>query len=183
MTGVLPPNATADETAVDDAIAAALSLPVEIDHLWDAARCPAPLLPWLAWAMSVDVWRADWSIERKRAVVAAAAEVHREKGTVGGVKAAVAAIGSRIDILEWFETGGAPHTATARIDLDAVSQTDAEPVTADLMEDLRRTLAFVAPARVHFSIEMVASFSRRLVVAGAVQRPVLISFVNFEEAA
>jgi len=54
---LLPPNATQAERALSQAIVAR-PLPVDITALWDADRCPAALLPWLAWALSVVEWKA-----------------------------------------------------------------------------------------------------------------------------
>jgi phage tail P2-like protein len=60
MSNLLPPNATASEIALDDSTAR-LSVVVDIEKLWNVATCPVALLPWLAWALSVDEWKDDWS--------------------------------------------------------------------------------------------------------------------------
>jgi len=68
-------------------------VPVPNATLWTPATCPAALLPWLAWALSVDEWDGTWPEERQRAVIAASVAVHRRKGTRGAVVAALAAAG------------------------------------------------------------------------------------------
>jgi len=88
---MLPANAEPAEAAMEQATA--LRLDTTADSLWNAATCPAPLLPWLAWAFSVDIWDERWSEARQRAVIAASVEVHRRKGTRGAVVAALAAAG------------------------------------------------------------------------------------------
>ncbi|HHA2458269.1 TPA: phage tail protein I, partial [Stenotrophomonas maltophilia] len=65
---LLPTNATHAERALARAIVAR-PLPVDITALWDADRCPTALLPWLAWALSVDEWKAYWPEAVKRARV------------------------------------------------------------------------------------------------------------------
>lgn len=180
---LLPPNATGIEVAVDETAGARLDLPVAIDTLWSAQDCPAKLLPWLAWAMSVDVWRANWSEDRKREVIGTSAQVHRSKGTVAGVKEAVMAIGSRIEIREWFETGGAPYTAEAVIDLTRAWEEGGDPITADLLEDLQSALAHAAPARVHFTTSLMADFGSEIHAAAVITRPLQVETFEFEEAA
>lgn len=96
MTGfvsLLPPNATPLERAVERTTAPLGDIPVPISTVWDPETCPAPLLPWLAWAYSVDVWDSSWSERTKRAVIAAAYDVHRHKGSVWSVEEAIRAAG------------------------------------------------------------------------------------------
>lgn len=78
--------------------------PEVIATIWDPASCPASLLSWLAYALSVDVWDSAWPEERKRAVIAASPLVHRLKGTLSAVIAALEALGMRPHITEWWET-------------------------------------------------------------------------------
>ena len=77
---LLPANATALERTLSDA-AAMQHRPEVVAALWDAATCPAQLLPWLAWALSVDEWDEAWPEERKRQAVLQSVQLHRKKGT------------------------------------------------------------------------------------------------------
>lgn len=90
---LLPPNATPLDRAIERATAPLGDIPVPIDTVWDPYACPAELLPWLAWAVSVDVWDSTWSERTKRDVIAASYDVHRHKGSVWSVKAAIRAAG------------------------------------------------------------------------------------------
>lgn len=84
----LPPNRTELEVALADAFAIEYGLrpPVEIAKLWSSADCPVELLPWLAWALSVDIWDDQWSENQKRLAIANSAVVHRQKGTIGSMR-------------------------------------------------------------------------------------------------
>ncbi|WP_372830514.1 phage tail protein I [Pontibacterium sp.] len=95
-----------------------ISAPVE--HLWNPAACPLPLLPYLAWALSVDQWSTDWPETRKRAVVAASLDIHRIKGTRQAVEIAVDSIDEQVDLIEWFEfkPPSLPGTFSARLEID-----------------------------------------------------------------
>ena len=99
---ILPPNATPLESALESALDKR-QLPVEIGKLWNPQTCPEALLPWLAWSLSVDSWDPAWNTQTKRQAIANSAKVHRQKGTVGAVKAALDTMGVSIDFIEWFD--------------------------------------------------------------------------------
>lgn len=83
---LLPPNATRQERAIEAAIARAARPAVPIRELWNADTCPAHLLPWLAWAFSVDEWDANWDEAARRAAIRDAVAIQRRKGTVWAIK-------------------------------------------------------------------------------------------------
>lgn len=126
---LLPPNQTRLEAALARApdIEARVSADT-IATLWDATRCPARLLPWLAWSLSVDDWDDAWDDTTKRGVIASSIEIHRRKGTPWAVRRALSLLGLRVQFREWFATGKAPYTfevriaATAGIDRQAVAR-------------------------------------------------------------
>ena len=66
---LLPQNATDPERAIEDAMRAGIDVSA-IGSLWNPATCPLALLPWLAWAWSVDEWDLAWSEAQQRAMVA-----------------------------------------------------------------------------------------------------------------
>lgn len=82
---LLPANATALERELESIAADALDIPVDHATLWNPDTCPTPLLPWLAWAVSVDFWEPDWSEQERRAVIRESIEAHRIKGTPSAV--------------------------------------------------------------------------------------------------
>jgi phage tail P2-like protein len=93
MSNLLPPSATAAERALGEATARATDIPVPVGGLWDQQNCPATLLPWLAWALSVDVWDSAWSEAVKRRAIAESVAIHRRKGTVWAVREALRSVG------------------------------------------------------------------------------------------
>jgi phage tail P2-like protein len=91
---LLPPSSTALERAVDRSAAARLAaLPSLVTSLWNAATCPAALLPYLAWALSVDEWNDGWGEDKKRAVIAESRYIHQHKGTLSAIYRALSALG------------------------------------------------------------------------------------------
>jgi len=88
-THLLPPL----ETPLNKALAAGslryegINAPTR--QVWDPWTCPAEFLKALAHAFSVDLWEDDWSDTRKRAIIANAIRMHREKGTEAGLRSYV----------------------------------------------------------------------------------------------
>ncbi|GHB34084.1 hypothetical protein GCM10007094_23920 [Pseudovibrio japonicus] len=77
--------------------------PERIGDFWNPWKCPVELLPWLAWALSVDVWDEDWPEVIKRRVIASSPMVHRIKGSVQSTEDALAAMVGKPRISEWWE--------------------------------------------------------------------------------
>lgn len=97
---MLPRNASRLERAISQTSGRFTPARV-LPTIWNAATCPAALLPWLAWALSVDEWSYGWSTAKKRAVVAAALAVHERKGTPAAIRTSLTALGQHdADIIE-----------------------------------------------------------------------------------
>ncbi|AYF00457.1 phage tail protein I [Paracoccus yeei] len=160
MPSLLPYNATAAERALEAAGVAAILLPI-YEGLRDPWRCPAALLPWLAWSRSVDEWDDDWPDDRKREVIAASIEVHRHKGTIWSIRRALTAAGfgdaQIIERFGWQTHDGSfahdgshsyaegDHWAEYRVILS-------QPIPRRQGALLRRLLMDVAPARCHLKL-------------------------------
>jgi phage tail P2-like protein len=97
---LLPNNATPQEVALDQTTARVGGVEVPTRSIWDPETCPADALPWLAWAFSVDRWDTEWSVEQKRAIIAASLRLHKRKGTPAAVKEVVELIFSGGDVVE-----------------------------------------------------------------------------------
>jgi phage tail P2-like protein len=100
---LLPPNSTPQERALSLAVDRPARVPTRT--LWDPRTCPAGILPWLAWALSVDEWDSTWSEDEKRTAIAESVEFHRRKGTIGALRKALERLGYEVEIDE--QTGQA----------------------------------------------------------------------------
>lgn len=142
---LLPPNATPQERAQSEAIARISSVPILVRESWNPATCPASLLPWLAWALSVDEWDTTWTEQEKRDVIQTSLLVHRHKGTIGAVRRALAPLGYLIDVVEWWETTpkGEPFT------FSIVMGTGSKPVNQELYEKAERIVLTYKNLRSH----------------------------------
>lgn len=100
---ILPANLADLERDLDAALSRIELVDIPISVLWDPWQCPLDVLPYLAWAVSVDMWRTDWSEQTKRRVVAGSLDLHRIKGTRPAVLKALESIGLNAELTEWFE--------------------------------------------------------------------------------
>jgi phage tail P2-like protein len=175
MSSLLPHNSTQLERALDLVGAKAMDLPVLLRSLWNPETCPLNLLPWLAWAWSVDDWSDAWTERQKRDTVKAALSVQRIKGTTGAVMRALGALGVPARIQEWFNQTpkGQPYTFRLLLDIDQTSMTKADLArilalvenTKNLRSHLETVLLTVtSAARVHVAV--VACVGHELVVSG-----------------
>lgn len=118
MSDLLPHNATLQELALDDTVERIGQIGPNVREVWSPDNCPSALLPWLAWAFSVDQWDPDWADAQKRATIRAAISVQRTKGTVGAVKVGLSALNLRARVLEWHrqQVPGAEYTYKLLVD-------------------------------------------------------------------
>lgn len=112
---LLPLNSTPLERALADTMFR--DLPAPLRELMDPERCPAGLLPYLAWAWSVDRWDMNWSEAVKRRAIAASFRIHQHKGTIAALRRVVEPLGYLLEVIEWWETlpPGVPGTFRLRI--------------------------------------------------------------------
>lgn len=124
---LLPGNASPLERAAAEALAEIQRVPVPLRQLWNPHTCPAHLLPYLAWAFSVDRWDPAWSNAAKREVIATSFYVHRKKGTIAALRRVVEPLGYLLEVTEWWqlEPMGEPGTFALRIGVLETGITDA----------------------------------------------------------
>ena len=107
---LLPTGSSPLEVAAAKACAEIEKTPVRIRELWNPDTCPANLLPWLAWAFSVDRWDDKWPEATKRAVIRDAYFIHCHKGTIGAIRRVVEPLGYLIEVREWWQLNEEPGT-------------------------------------------------------------------------
>lgn len=108
---LLPPNASKLLRDLEATGSRLSFIEVLNKYLRNSEKCPEHLLPWLGWALSVDVWNENWAESIRRNVIKASIQVHRHKGTLGALKRALEAFEfDNVEIEEWFDYGGTPYT-------------------------------------------------------------------------
>lgn len=146
---ILPPNSTTMERAIEGANGAALEgVPAPIRNVWDPATCPAQLLPFLAWGVSIDFWDTNWTEGQKRGAIASAIEDQRRKGTPASLRAVLDRFDPAIALVEWFEDRGSLDPHEFRIELPLAADT-AVAYDEALVLSLLRDIAAIKPLRAH----------------------------------
>lgn len=147
---LLPPNSTPQERALEAAVARIGDIPAPVRETIDPDQCPEALLPWLAWALSLDAWRAEWPLHIRRARVREAMRIARRKGTAKAVRDAVASFGGSVLLSEWFQQSpvGDPHTFAMVLN---VSGQGGATASAEFVDDVIGEVRRTKPARSHFT--------------------------------
>lgn len=177
---MLPPNATAQERALAETVARLSGVPVPIRDTWNPDTCPAELLPWLAWAFSVDEWNPAWSEAEKRDVIKQSLFVHKRKGTIGAIDRALRPLGYLIDVLEWFEESppAAPYT------FKVVIGTSTKPVEQNLYPQIERLINSAKNLRSQMTgITIKSTIEGDIYAAGAGQFGSMISVFPYQGGA
>lgn len=144
---LLPPNATSLERRAAQALAQIERVPIPIRELHDPDRCPVELLPYLAWARSVDRWDDSWSERTKREVIKASPFIHRHKGTIGALRRVVEPLGYLIRIVEWWQTDPPGPRGTFELEIG----TQGNGITEALYDALVLFIEDAKPASRHIT--------------------------------
>lgn len=168
---LLPPNSTPMERNLAAVCSQIENIPVPLRDLWNPDTCPAELLPWLAWSLSLDSWKAYWPENIKRARCREAISIQRRKGTLRSVADVVASFGGDIVIREWWQKTpkGEPYTFDVLIN---VNNMGGQPVTAEFVQDIVDEIDRTKPVRAHFVVQQGLSASGRLALTGAARAAV-----------
>ena len=144
---LLPPNATALLRDLENVFGDSFDLPTLNRYVVNPDLAPAHILPWLAWALSVDDWSDNWSEAIRRNIIKASVEVHRKKGTIGAVKKALQAFNyTNVKVEEWFNYGADPYFF--RVFFDVV-----EPgFDVNILPQIQKVIESTKNARSHLEI-------------------------------
>lgn len=93
---LLPPNATRWEKAHGSQTGRITAIPTPVQDVWRHTSCPTQALPWLAWAMSVDIWDNRWPEARKRNLIYESFHLHFKKGTLYAIRRYLQYAGARL---------------------------------------------------------------------------------------
>lgn len=112
---LLPPSATAFERDLEQVSARMADVATPMATLYNANTCPAHLLGWLAWALSVDEWDPAWPEDVKRDAIRTAPLLHQRKGTVWALQNALKPLGMSTRVEEWFSMRPVGEPGTFRV--------------------------------------------------------------------
>lgn len=146
--------------AFDDVLAPVISTIDNLDAYLDPALTPDDFLEWLGgWVAAL--LDETWPIERRRAFVAQAADLHRRRGTVAGLVDHIRVFtDGDVEVREgggvaWSATSGAPLPGSEARSLH-VRVTLAKPAGVDAAR-LDALVAAAKPAHLGHTVEVVAA--------------------------
>lgn len=169
MSQLLPSNSTPLERATAAALTLGLD-PSAIRGIADSARCPVDVLPWLAWAMSVEGWEAAETEEQQRALIRESIPVHKRKGTVGAIRRVLKAVGVTADYKEWTQIPGAvPYTFELIAWANDNRPGEGAILSPQLFQRLRALIDATKNERSHYTLKLGARFDNAMGLANAGQ--------------
>lgn len=167
MNALVPANHRLFEHALAEVLSPLGEIdPRVIETVWDAWRCPAALLPFAAYALSVDFWDDAWDEIRKRRAIAESPAHHRRKGTRKAVEQAATFTQREVVIREWWQFTPAARRGTFEIYLylrDGESFAGVAPEVALL----KRLITASKPKSRAFALLVVADLSLGVGVGAA----------------
>lgn len=162
MTERLPPTGSTQlELHVEQASAEVSAVNVPLRELWNPDTCPVRLLPYLAWAFSVDRWDDKWDEATKRSVIKGSYFLHRHKGTIGALRRAVEPMGYLISVTEWWQNDKPPGTfemVVAALDTG---------VTVEMYAELERVINDAKPCSRHLTMLTISMETRGVIPVAA----------------
>ncbi|EPI4645057.1 phage tail protein I [Klebsiella aerogenes] len=158
---LLPPSASAWMRGAEAATAKLSGITVAIRTLWTPTACPVDLLPYLAWALSVDRWDKNWPAEKKIASIQQSYWLHRRKGTRAAVRRVIEDMGFSATFAEWFDVGDEPGTFRLEIDVNDVG------LTPKTLDELNRLIDGARPVSRHISQLILSTSTRGTAFVGA----------------
>ena len=170
---ILPPTSTALERALEQASARIGDIDVDLPtRLWNPATCPADMLPWLAWGLSMDSWDNRWPEPVRRQRVASAIAIQRRKGTAKSVFDVVDSFGGALVLKEWwqYDPPADPHTFTISLTVGG----GLAPLPASYIDDIIAEVTRTKPVRSHFTFTQGLEATAGIRLA-AVARPALLT--------
>lgn len=181
---LLPPNASLLERAFDKVFDRILQIPVNIRSVWRPEDCPKELLPWLAWAMSVDTWEEEWETndvfdQLKRDVISESVQTQRHKGTAATIQQVFDTLGVTVDLTEWWEPliedppsiPSAVHTFDVKlfVNNNFVPGSAETLLSGDLYQSITNTLDAIKPVRSYYTFTVGFAFNNKIGFAGNLQ--------------
>lgn len=157
---LLPPSSTAWMRSAEGAAARLSAITVALRTLWTPTTCPVDLLPYLAWALSVDRWDKDWPAERKIAAIQQSYWLHRRKGTRAAVRRVIEGMGFSATFAEWFDVGDTPGTFRLEVDVNDAG------LTPKTLDELNRLIGDAKPVSRHLAQMTIATSSHGYAWAG-----------------
>lgn len=162
---LLPINASELLKDLENISLAATSLESLNRYVTNPDLSPKAILPWLAWAVSVDDWSDNWPENVKREMIKNSIFLHQIKGTKQAVKKALEIVGVSGEIIEWWEQTPrmTPHSFYVTAYLNDNINKDADVIiNLDTQKKLINLIENVKPARAHFNFKLGARFESKI---------------------
>lgn len=170
---LLPANSKPLEHALAGMSAKLETIPVPFEVIWDVDKCPDSVLPFLAYAWSVDEWNDNWSPKVQREVIRNSLWVHQRKGTLGAVKRALSAMNYDSTVIEWFQKSPKGRPGTFSIEVHPTTG-----IIADNLNQIRAVIDAVKRKSAHYDVYLGYTLPAKISAVAAATVGVEITVTN-----
>lgn len=174
---LLPPSASVQERAIEQTIVRSSDFSPDYVRNWVPADVPENILPWLAWAYSVDEWAASWPLDVRRDYTEQSYFIHRHKGTVGAVRRALRSVtgGDEMTLEEWFQYNGPVHTFTVTAEAFDIWLRNGPPLSPEFYRQIRAVVYASKPVRSHWELRVRMPSEASIGAASAVNTAAVVT--------
>lgn len=174
---LLPPSASVQERAIEQTIVRSSDFSPDYVRNLVPADVPENILPWLAWAYSVDEWAASWPLDVRRDYTEQSYFIHRHKGTVGAVRRALRSVtgGDEMTLEEWFQYNGPVHTFTVTAEVFDIWLRNGPPVSPEFYRQIRSVVYASKPVRSHWELRVRMPSEASIGAASAVNTAAVVT--------
>lgn len=177
---LLPPSASLQERAIEQTIIRASDFHPNYVQNWVPFDVPENILPWLAWAYSVDEWSVQWPTDVRREYTEQSYFIHRHKGTVAAVRRALSSVigGDEMTLEEWWQYDGPVHTFTVTAEAFDLWLRDGPPLSPELYRQIRALVYASKPVRSHWTLRVRMPSEAGIGAAGAFTSAAVVTGAN-----
>ena len=174
---LLPPSASLQERAIEQTIIRASDFHPNYVQNWVPFDVPENILPWLAWAYSVDEWSVQWPTDVRREYTEQSYFIHRYKGTVAAVRRALSSVigGDEMTLEEWWQYDGPVHTFTVTAEAFDLWLRDGPPISPEFYRQIRAVVYASKPVRSHWELRVRMPSEASIGAASAVNTAAVVT--------
>ena len=167
MYSILPKNASYLELSLEKTVSKFLEpktfLKKSFDDiflsLWDYRSCDESLLPYLAWALGVEIWNDGMSLSQKRQIIKTYLKIRKLRGTVWGLHLAFEALGVDARIKE---NASADDPYFFKLSVSGA-------IDPKLKDQLYEIIDILKPLRTHYVLDYSINLESKTAVFGMIR--------------
>ena len=149
---------------MESTIFSATDLDFEISKLYDYKSISEKMLPYLAWAVGVDIWSYDeqMSVEKKRELIKEYIAIRMLRGTKSSIEKAYKILGVKVEIEENPREIKENGELGDRLPFKFRLKISGQAISRDFKMEIMRMTDLLKPLKAHYHIDITFDFKDNL---------------------